>query len=242
MGGRLGCTAEAHGQDGGEPGRDGLGGGSPGGRCRERIRPGVGWWTDRSPRPWRGCRVRGAPRGAASAHRDCGHDCRRAPALATTVRRTAPGRHTPVPLPRRPHGRWVAARRNRRCAQLRHLARWLLRSSTAWLPSAGIEQVPRTRSRSWPITLVPTGPARPRRGGVGCRCGSGYPSGRPGDLPRCCWGVVAGPVSSSSSSGMVRRSLPIRLCGAPCGRPPRVGPRARARGWRAWDAQLEGIA
>ena len=75
-----------------------------------------------------------------------------------------------------------------------------LRSSTPWLPSAGIEQVLRTRSRSWPITQDTTGPAHPSRGGVGCRSASGSRSGRRGALRFCSSGVMAGRASSSSSS------------------------------------------
>ena len=108
-----------------------------------------------------------------------------------------------------------------------------LPSSTPWLPSVGIEQVLRTRSRSWPITRDTTGPAHPSRGGVGCRSASESRSGRRGALRFCSSGVMAGRASSSSSSARARRSSGIRPCGAQCSPPPRDGPQARAPGWPA---------
>ncbi len=232
MGGRLGCAAAAHGQDCAEPGRDGLGRGSARGRERDRLRQDVGRWTDRPRRRGaRSPRTRGT-RGTANAHRARGHE------LSTSADLHHDGRW---------HGRIARAGASpsttswtvggsppeRRWALLRTSARLLLRYSTAWWPSAGIEQVLRTRSRSWPITLDTTGPARPRRGGVGCRSGSGSRSGRPGDWPRCCWGVAAGRASSSSSSATAHELSGIRPCGAPCSPPPRGGLRARAPGWPA---------
>ncbi len=110
-------------------------------------------------------------------------------------------------------------------------SRWWERCSTAWWPLAGIGRSPRTRSQSWPTTLRATLPVHRPPGGVGCLFGSGFRSGRPGASRGCSWEVVAGRESSSSSSGMARRSSGIPPCRALCDRPPRAGRLAQARGW-----------
>ena len=228
----MGCTQAAHGQDCTEPGWDGLGGGSEGGRERGRLRPDAG--RRNQSLPWRSARSRRTRGTQRNRGRPPGE--RRGPS-----RRAGPRR------PGRSHGRiahagaspsttsWTVggSRPEPGWAWSRAPDLLWLRSSTRWLPSAGIEQVLRTRSRSWPITRDTTGPAHPPRGGVGCRCASGSRSGRRGALRFCSSGVMAGRASSSSSSARARRSSGIRPCGAQCSPPPRDGPQARAPGWPA---------